>query len=123
MPELLVMLMAISNILLIILAVVAIGTALDLRATLRRVNGVLPDAEATLRDARHILHRTRQMAQRGDVAAKHVAAVVHQACEALSGVLERVAPLKASMEGLFFRRHHNGAGSGPRRHHRSSRRA
>jgi uncharacterized protein YoxC len=118
MPELLVILLAISNICLIILAVVAIGTALDLRATLRRVNSVLPDAEAALKEARHMLHRTRQIAQRGDLAAKRVATVIHQACDAVGGVLEQITPLKQSVEQMFFRRHKNGAGSEPRRHHR-----
>jgi hypothetical protein len=119
MPELLVLLLAVSNLCLIILAVVAISTALDLRTTLRRINAALPEAIAALHDARRVLHRTRQMMQRGDLAAKHVAGVVHQACEAVSGVLERVAPLKATLERFIPNGHRNGAGSGPRRHHRS----
>lgn len=119
MPEFLAFLLAVTNIFLIILAFVAIHTAMDLRATLRRINAALPDAEAALRDARQVLHRTQRMMRRGDVATEHVAAVIHRACEALGGVLDTVAPLRSSIERLVFRKHTNGAGAAPRRHHRS----
>ena len=109
MPELLLTLLVATSLCLLILAVVAIYTALDLRTTLRRVNAMLPVAESAIRDARRVLHRTRRIVQRSDLAARQVETIVHRACEVFGGILDRVAPLKTSVERLFFR-HQNGAG-------------
>ena len=92
-------------------------TARDLRAALRRLNTVLPEAEGTLRETRHALRQARRLLARGDNASRHVEAVILRACEAASEALERLGHVREAATHLFTMRTGNGTRAEPRPNH------
>jgi hypothetical protein len=93
-------------------------TARALRAALRRLDTVLPEAAHVLREARHALRQTRRLLARGDNAGRHVEAVVLRACEAASDALERLTRVREAATHLFAARTGNGTRGEPRPNHR-----
>ena len=102
----------------VMLTACVLTTAGELRDALRRLHTVLPEAEGTLREARHALRQTRRLLARGDNATRHVEAVVLRACEAASDALGRLARVREAATHLFTARTRNGTGGEPRRSHR-----
>jgi len=95
-----------------------VWTARDMRRALRRVNAILPSAEQALRDVHRALHHVRRLLTRADQASRRVEIIVHQACDTAEDVVERVSALKQQAQHSLGKWLGNGAGAGPRRHHR-----
>ena len=108
----LLILLGMTSVCLLVATAALIVAVAELRGTLRRVNRVLPEARATFRELHHLLGRANS-------ASRHIEAVVHHACEAASDALDRVSHFGGDAERFFTKRFGNGAGAGPRRHHRS----
>ena len=117
-PLLVMGLLAVSVLCLVTLVMVVLVTARDFRQTLRKINEVVPQAGRTLQEARRSLEEAHQLLARANVASQKVEAVVHGACDAISGTLSQLT-LWRKEAGRFLKGHGgNGAGADPRRHHR-----
>jgi hypothetical protein len=93
-------------------ATIALSIAVaELRRTLRGVNRMLPEARVACRELHRLLGRANRTTG-------HVEAVVHRACEAASAGLDRLLRFGGGAEHVLMKRIGNGAGAGPRRHHR-----
>ena len=104
---------------LIAIALTIMWTAAELRRTLRRINTVLPEADQALRATRRSLERANRLLVKADRATTHVETVIHQVCDAASDSVDRFTRFKQRAQALWAGRFGNGAGAGPRRHHRS----
>ena len=100
------------------LVIVFLGI-LSVCAIVLTVTMLLTTAElrCTLRQMRRSLGQLQRLLTRAGRTATRVDAVVHQACEAASGVLERFARLKERVTEVFHGHAGNGSGAGPRRRH------
>lgn len=117
-PALVIVLLAVAVACLVAVVTTALLTARDFRRTLHRINGMLPEADRALREARRSLEGARQLLARADTASRRVEGVVHDACDAVSGTLSQVT-LWRKRASRFLKEHvGNGAGADPRRHHR-----
>ena len=103
---------------LLVITLTIFVTAGELRRTLRRLNVMLPDAARAMHDARRMLRRGRRLLARADAASGYVEAVIRQACDAATDVLNAIGRFKTRTEMLWTKRFGNGAGAEPRRHHR-----
>jgi hypothetical protein len=101
-------LLLILSICVLVLTIAVVWLALDVHATLHRLNTVLPEAQRSLRHLRRLLARA-------DRAAQQIDDVVQGVCGAVSGALTRV-------RRRYFGSVSNGAGADPRRHARGVRR-
>ena len=88
-----------------ILTVTIVKTAAELRRTLR--------------DTRASLRRARRLVVKADRAATAVEAVVQQVCEVAIEAIDRFSRLRRRAQALWAGHVGNGAGVGPRSHHRS----
>ncbi len=98
-------------------------TSFELRCTLRRINELLPDAEAVVKEAKRSLTHVRRVIARTDHVSKQVEAVALKACETISEVVERVVALKLQAEhsvGRWLGTNGRGTGNGSRSHRRSN---
>ena len=99
------------------LTVALLVTARDLRATLQRLQGILPACDQTVHEARHTLAEARQLLTRTNNTTRHVESVVHQACTVASDALAQVGAWKDRAQQAWGGRLGNGARSRPRRKH------
>jgi hypothetical protein len=112
--SLVVLLLGVMSLCLIGMTATLVRLTCDVRRTLRRVDLVLPEARRSLQHVRRLLTRTSRATQ-------HVEAVIHAACDTVSGALGRVGLWKDQVQAAVSRyvgNAGNGAGAGPRRHHR-----
>ena len=97
-------------------------TTFEWRCTLRRINGLLPDAQTMVKEAKQSLAHLRRVTARTDHMSKQVEAVAFKTCETVSGVIEQIAALKLQAEhsvGRWFGTNGHGTGVGARSHRRS----
>ena len=102
---------------LVVMTVALLSTAWELRGTLRRLNTMLPGADATLREARHSLRQIRRMLVRTNHAARSVETVIERACEAGLDVLDRWQTFTGRAQTFLTERFGNGRGAEPHPHH------
>ncbi len=106
------MLMALSILCLcaLTMTVTLLTTAAELRRMARRVNHLLPQGEAAVRQANTLLTRANHATQQAGQ-------VIHQASQAALGWIEQATELKRKAQSLMAGRFGNGhhAGAGPRR--------
>ena len=103
---------------LVIMAAALVVMMSELRRTLHRVTEVLPNVERALREATRSVHHVRRLLARADGTSQHVESVVRQACDAAAGIVQGFARFKERTNAFLHQRFGNGAGTGPRRHHR-----
>lgn len=103
---------------LLTITVALILIARDCHETLRRLNALLPAAERALEEVGRALRSGRRVLGSAERASRHVETVVHEACEAAAGSLGRLVRIGERVRKGWVGQFGNGAGSGPRRHHR-----
>lgn len=94
----------------VIMASAALFMAVEMHRTLRRVNGLLPQWRAAVREAHTLLARTNR-------ATRDIEHLVHQATTTALGWLEQAAAFRHKAESFITARLGNGhhAGAEPRR--------
>ena len=101
-------LLAVIALCLIVITVLAIRTAAELRRTLRRINALMPSAGRTLRETGELLASTTRISQ-------HVESIIEKASGAASETVDGLLGLKARLSQLFRKViHGQGARSGSR---------
>lgn len=76
------------------------------------------DVREAVQETRQAMRQARRLLARGNNATRHVEAVVIRACEAAAGAVERFGRVRHAARHIFIGKGRNGAGSGPRFHHR-----
>ncbi len=90
-------------------------TIRELLRTMRQLRAMLPRCDRAVLEAHRTLAQARQFLTRTNHASRHVETVVHQACNAASGVMEQIGHLRDRTQAFFSARIGNGTRSGPRR--------
>jgi hypothetical protein len=75
---------------LLVIAVVLVWTTCEVRATLQRLNRLLPEADRALHEAHRSLSEASQLLARGNAAAHHVETTLRRACDGVSAALQRM---------------------------------
>ena len=113
-----IILLCLVSLCLLAMTVTMVVTAREFRETLRRLNAILPGADDAVQEARQSLREMHQLLARVNTASRKVEAVVHDACEAVSGTIGQVARWRRTARTFLKEHLGNGAGADPRRHHR-----
>ncbi len=94
----------------VVTAVTLVAMAVEMRQTLRRVNGMLPQCEAAVRQANVLLSRTNR-------ATRSIERVIRRASSTLLDWIEQAGELKRTAQSIIAARLGNGhrAGVEPRR--------
>ena len=113
-------LLTIATLCLLTVTITVVLTAAQLRATLRRLDALLPDAGEVLAQLRRSSRHVRRLLTRADAASRQVEGLVLRACELASETLERVSSVRDYMWQMMGRplRHHR-MGAEPRPQHRN----
>ncbi|MBI4343065.1 MAG: hypothetical protein HY599_06830 [Candidatus Omnitrophica bacterium] len=118
-PVLVQLLLALAAICLVAITITVIVTAVQLHATLRRLNALLPDAGQVLAELRRSSRHVRRLFTRADAASQQVAGLVLRACELASEMLERFSMVRDYVQQAVERRLGHRAGAEPRPQHRN----
>ncbi len=113
-----VILLLLASLCFLAMTVTMVLTAREFRETLRKFNAILPGADHALQEARQSLREMHQLLARVNTASRKVEAVVHDACEVVSGTIGQVARWRRTAQTFLKTHVGNGAGADPRRHHR-----
>ena len=74
----------------LMMALVVMSAARELRRTLQRIQAMLPSCECAVQEARGTLTEARQLLARANEATRHVESVIHKTCDAAAGIVDQV---------------------------------
>ena len=107
---LLIALLSIATLCLLLITVAILSTTTRLRATLQRLDALLPDAGQVLIDLKRSGRQVRRLLTRTDATAEEVERVVRGACQVASEAMDRLSLLRNYVGRM---------GAEPRSHHRN----
>jgi hypothetical protein len=97
------LLLAVASACLVIITATFVSTTAQLRHTLGRINALLPDAAAALRETRRSARQMRQILVRGNCAARRASKVVGTVYETAMAAVENLQRLNGWPARLLFR--------------------